>query len=111
MKTFQEILTETTVTTADYIDLANVGNSGMDVPDTFKPAIPSKKTVKISDDILIAGRQWGAVEKFLGTKKVQVNLNPGMGNRPNIIKVDFDKVVAWKYGTEYAFINKNRVVK
>jgi hypothetical protein len=111
MKTFREILIENIkVTVADYIDLANVGNNSMDVPNTFKPAIPSKTTIKIGDDIMLAGRQWGEVEKFLG-KKVQVNLNPGMGNRPNIIKEPFDKVVAWKYKTEYAFVNKNRVIK
>jgi len=103
-------LNETKVTTKSYIDLVNVVDA-QDIPDSFKPNIPSKKTVNNNDDVILADTgKWGSVEST-DTKKVKVNLNPGMGNRPNIVNVNYDQIVAWRYKGQYSYVNKNRIIK
>jgi hypothetical protein len=103
-------LNEAKVTTRSYIDLVNVRDA-QDIPDSFKPNVPSKKTVKENDDVMLAeSDRWGLVEKT-DAKKVKVNLNPGMGNKPNIVNVNYDQIVAWKYDGSYSYVNKNRIIK
>ena len=107
---FKKYLNEAKVTTKSYIDLVNVNNA-QDIPDSFKPNIPSKKTVNKNDDVMLAETaRWGLVEST-DIKKVKVNLNPGMGNRPNIVNVNYDQIVAWGYKGQYSYVNKNRIIK
>lgn len=103
------VMNETKVATGD--DMVNVGTNVMDVPSNFKPENPSKKTIKVGDDIYLAGSygRWGNVEGVM-PNKVKINMNPGMGNRPNIVTVKYDQVIAWKYKNEYSYVNKNRMI-
>jgi hypothetical protein len=106
-------LNETKIVTGTNIDLVNPGKYEAKVPvwpgEEFKPEIPSNKTVNVHDDIMLVGNTWGVVEKTL-PKKVKVNLNPGMGNRPNIVTEKYDQVIFWKYEKQYRFVNKNRII-
>ena len=106
---FKDYLNEVRLTKAEYIDLKNVGKNGIKVGNAFKPKTPTKKTVQQFDEVMLAGYGWGEVEKTL-PNNVKVNLNPGMGNKPNIVTVKYDQIIVWKYKFSYAWYNLKREI-